>query len=310
MNNGCSTCPRRARFLRYRCRQSAHGGRERGGNVTDMSMQDRASGQKEPGWYPDAVAPNVQKYWDGTGWIAQRRWLAGQWVSEPVPGTPTLPGAAAGAAAAAAAGAGGTAGAYPGFGSRPYARPPGGRSQTTSTVTFGTIGLLISSVMLIVGSLTPWITVSFAGLSISASGTDSGISSLIGVNGWITFSGGILLLVFVCMAVISADAVFRGLALVVVLVVTGFAAYDLVRIVQKISQVSPGRSTFNGAPINALQANASVGWGLIVVAIGALRGPRVRRRGGPELLASHGDQPADTPTRHHVLCAPGGTSAS
>ena len=176
--------------------------------------------------------------------------------------------------AAAATGAAGssTAAAHPGFGPRPYAASPTGhrQQQPTSTVTFGTIGLLISSVLLIVGSLTPWITVSFAGLSISASGTNSGISDAIGVNGWVTLSGGILLLVFVCMAAISADAVFRTLALVTAVVVTGFAVYDLVRIAQKISQVSPGHPTFNGAPINALQANASVGWGLIVVVIGAL----------------------------------------
>ena len=227
-------------------------------------MQDRASGKKEPGWYPDRVAPNVQKYWDGTGWIAQRRWLAGQWVSEPVPGMPTGAGAATTTATGAGAGA-----AYPGFGSRPYAASPMGRGQQ-QTVTFGTIGLLISGVMLIVGSFTPWVTVSIASLSISASGTNSGISDLIGVNGWITFAGGVLVLVFVLMAAVSADAVFRTLTLLTAVVVTGFAVYDLVRIVQKISQQSPAHPTFNGAPITALQANASVGWGLIVVVIGAL----------------------------------------
>jgi hypothetical protein len=230
-----------------------------------MSMQDRASGKKEPGWYPDRIAPNVQKYWDGTGWIAQRRWLAGQWASEPVPGMPT--GAGTGAATAAS-----PAGAYPGFGgSRSYAAPPlGGSQQPTSAVSLGTVGLLISSVLVIVGSFTPWITISFAGLSISASGTDSGISDAIGVNGWITFSGGVLLLVFVCMAAVSADAVFRTLALMTAVVVTGFAVYDLVRIAQKVSQVSPGHPTFNGTPITAFQASAGVGWGLIVVVIGAL----------------------------------------
>ena len=162
------------------------------------------------------------------------------------------------------------AGAYPGFGPRPYAAAPVGHSQPASTVTFGTIGLLISSVLLIVGSFTPWVTVSFAGLNISASGTNSGISDAIGVNGWITFAGGVLLLVFVCMAAVTADAVFRSLALITAVVVTGFAVYDLVRIAQKVSQASPAHPTLNGAPITAFQANASVGWGLIVVVIGAL----------------------------------------
>jgi len=232
-------------------------------------MQDRASGEKEPGWYPDRVAPNVQKYWDGTGWIAQRRWLAGQWVSEPVPGMPTVPGATTATATGANANANANAAAYPGFGPRPYAASPMGHGQQ-QTVTFGTIGLLISGVMLIVGSFTPWVTVSIASLSISASGTNSGISDLIGVNGWITFAGGVLVLVSVLMAAVSGDAVFRTLTLLTAVVVTGFAVYDLVRILQKISQQSPAHPTFNGAPITALQASASVGWGLIVVVIGAV----------------------------------------
>jgi hypothetical protein len=43
---------------------------------------------KEPGWYPDRINPNVQNYWDGHGWSAQRRWEAGRW-SDVEMGRPT-----------------------------------------------------------------------------------------------------------------------------------------------------------------------------------------------------------------------------
>ena len=32
-----------------------------------------------PGWYPDISNPNVQRYWDGTRWSAQRVWAMRGW---------------------------------------------------------------------------------------------------------------------------------------------------------------------------------------------------------------------------------------
>lgn len=212
---------------------------------------------QEPGWYPDRMSPNLQKYWDGSSWIAQRRWIAGKWVSETPPGAPEAAGAVPGAGAT-----------YPGFGTRASVSTSQARLQTAPTVSGAGLGLLLSSVMLIVGSFTPWATVSLASLSYSASGTDSSISDAIGVNGWITFACGLLLFILACMSMISPEPLFRSGALIVAVVATGFAVYDLVRIIQKTSHSA--NPSFNGQVIHQLTASASVGWGLIVAVIGAI----------------------------------------
>lgn len=214
---------------------------------------------QEPGWYPDRMAPNLQKYWDGTGWIAQRRWIGGKWVNEAPPGAPAAAGAVPGA---------GTN--YPGYAGRPSVSTAQGRLQTSATVSLGTIGLMLSSVVLIVGSFTPWLTVSLVGFSYSASGTDSPISSLIGVNGWITFVCGLLLFILACLSVINTEPLFRTAAVVIAVVAAGFAIYDLIRIVQKISQVAPATESIAGRAVSGLSPDITVGWGLIVAVIGAI----------------------------------------
>jgi hypothetical protein len=35
--------------------------------------------ERVPGWYPDAANPNVQRFWDGTRWSAQRVWNVRGW---------------------------------------------------------------------------------------------------------------------------------------------------------------------------------------------------------------------------------------
>jgi hypothetical protein len=30
-------------------------------------------------WHPDRIKPNVQRYWNGTEWSAQRQWVGGRW---------------------------------------------------------------------------------------------------------------------------------------------------------------------------------------------------------------------------------------
>jgi hypothetical protein len=203
------------------------------------------------------MSPNLQKYWDGSSWIAQRRWIAGQWVSEPPPGAPAAAGAAPGAT-------------YPGFATRPSVSTSQARLQTSPTVSAGALGLLLGSVMLIVGSFTPWVTVSIVNLSYSANGTDSSISNLIGVNGWITFACGLLLFILACMSMISPEPSFRTVALIIAVVGTGFAIYDLVRIIQKISQATPTTGSIAGRVVTGLGPDINVGWGLIVAVIGAL----------------------------------------
>ena len=85
-------------------------------------------------------------------------------------------------------------------------------------------------------------------------GIDPGVSTLIGVNGWVTFIGGILIAIFACFEMTSEELQLSILTTLITAVTTVFAIYDMFRIVQKINQV-PSTSA----------ANVSVGWGLICV---------------------------------------------
>lgn len=216
--------------------------------------------EKEPGWHPDRINPNLQRYWDGESWTATRRWVAGRWVDES-----TAPASIAPAAATSMSSAAMPTSQY--FPTPTRTSASATRARPSTTVSAGLGGLFVFSVLLILGSFTPWITISVLGQSTSVAGTDSAISALIGVNGWITFSAGILLFVLVCMIVISGEPFFRSVALVIALAAAGFAVYDLVRILQKISQAASADASRIGV---TLKADNQIGWGLIVVAIGGV----------------------------------------
>jgi hypothetical protein len=225
--------------------------------MAEISGAGPSAREKVPGWEPDHINPNLQRYWDGSAWTATRRWVAGQWIDESAP--------AAGASAV-------SSGAAP-TKKNQYVRllPPASTSavQTrhAAVVRPAVGGLLICSILLILGAFTPWLTISLAGHGTSVGGTDPGISQLIGVNGWITFSAGILLFVLACMIVVSGEPLFRSVAVLVALGAAGFAIYDLVRILQKISQAASA----NPAGLNTLfRTNNYVGWGLIVTVVGAV----------------------------------------
>ncbi len=141
---------------------------------------------RAPGWYPDRASPNDQAYWDGQDWTARRRWTTGKgWL-------------VVGDAPEVAV----TSGASPlPLGSRlsgnPYASAPSRRTTSTGlTFNLGVLLLLACGVALMYGSVGAWVhvhgSVGFAGFSVSLNGTDAGISTLIGLNGWVTFIGGIL----------------------------------------------------------------------------------------------------------------------
>lgn len=123
---------------------------------------------------------------------------------------------------------------------------------------------MLSSVLLIVGSFTPWATLSVFSLSVSVSGTDIAISHQFLVNGWFTLTAGGLLFILACMIVSSGDALFHSLAVLISLLAAAFGIYALVRILQSIS-----RAPLSGVAVTAIKPNASVGWGLIVVLVGA-----------------------------------------
>ena len=203
---------------------------------------------KVPGWYPDRASPNDQAYWDGQDWTARRRWTTGKgWL-------------VVGDAPEVAM----TSDASPlQLGSRlsgnPYASAPQRRTTSTGlTLNLGVLLLLACGIALMYGSVGDWVhvhgSVGFIGFSVSLNGTDAGISTLIGVNGWVTFIGGILVVIFACFTMTSEERQLSILTLLIAAVTTVFAIYDMFRIVQKISQVPASAS-----------ADISVGWGLICV---------------------------------------------
>ncbi len=204
---------------------------------------------KAPGWYPSRSTPNDQTYWDGESWTARRRWTTGQgWL-------------VAGDAPAEAASdtSPPSSGTQRGLANE-FAGTAAPRRSTATGFTFnlGVLVLVVCGVALMYGSVGEWIHVSgdlgVANLHVSYAGIDPGISNLITVNGWVTFIGGILIVIFACFEMTSEEIQLAILTTLISAVTLIFAIYDMFRIVQKISQ----------APASAA-ADISVGWGLICV---------------------------------------------
>ena len=202
---------------------------------------------KAPGWYPSPTNPADQIYWDGEGWTARRRWTAGKgWIlagdvpDEAMPESRPSPRRAR-------------------LSANPYVPTEPRRSRSTGfSVNLGVFLLLVCGIALMYGSVGEWIHVSgsvgVADLHVSFNGIDPGVTTLIGINGWATFIGGILIAIFACFEMTSEELQLSIFTTLITAVTTVFAIYDIFRIVQKINQV-PSTSA----------ANVSVGWGLICV---------------------------------------------
>ena len=202
---------------------------------------------KAPGWYPDRASPNDQSYWDGQNWTARRRWTSGKgWL-------------VAGDAPQEAMHDASPPTSGPRLSANPYAGAFPSRSKSTGfTFNLGVFLLLISGIALMYGSVGPWVhlsgSVGIADFRVSLNGIDPGISTLISVNGWVTFIGGILIVIFACFEMTSEELQLGILTTLIAAATAVFAVYDMFRIVQKISQVPA-----------SLSPNISVGWGLICV---------------------------------------------
>jgi len=213
----------------------------------DVGQPGGGSNPKAPGWYPTRTNPNDQTYWDGQDWTARRRWTAGKgWV-------------VAGNAPEGSEGDSGPPHASPRLSANPYAPVSVARLKGTGfSFNLGVLLLWICGIALMYGSLGSWIhvtgTVGIADFHVSINGTDPGIATLISVNGWVTFIGGILLVIFACFEMTSDELTLDVFTAVVAAVITIFAIYDMFRIVQKISNVTTSAGS-----------NISVGWGLICV---------------------------------------------
>jgi hypothetical protein len=218
---------------------------------------------KEPGWYPVRANPNEQTYWDGTAWTGRRRWSAGAGWTELGPD----------ALASAAAPAAGFSG--PRLSANPYAPSPTSTAPTARTapgVTLGILFLMASSVAMMVGSVTTWISssASFNGSSLlhgtpgagnsvtsAVSGVADGISSLIGVNGYITLIAAAVVLVFAGLMAVSDDWSVRLVGSLVAFASLGLSIYAVVRLAQKLNQAHAP----HGVTVN-------IGWG-VVLTLGA-----------------------------------------
>ncbi len=204
----------------------------------------------EPGWYGTGTNPNEQSYWDGQQWSGVRHWAAGQgWIE----------GAAGGQAEAP------PRGVESHRSPNPYVQQavaPGRarktRLPTPATFSLGVLVTMVAGVALMYGSVGTWVHVDanlgVANFHVSINGLDQGISTLIGVNGYVTFIGGIVLLVLGGLAMSSEETLLVALTTIASLAILVFAIYDMFRIVQKISALP--------ASVNP---SVSVGWGLICV---------------------------------------------
>jgi len=223
-------------------------------NTPDLGWHPVGATPNDPGWYPTGVNPNDQAYWDGQAWTAQRQWTVSGWVEQGA-----VPAAAAASTGPAAAASTGPAPAAPRLSGNPYTPPGYKKPRTTpATMNVGVLLLIVSGIALMVGSVGSWVhvtgTVGVAGFHLSINGIDQGITTLIGQNGYVTFIGGIVLLVFGGLALTNDDLLLAILTALVAAATVVFAIYDMFRIVQKISNVT-----------TAPGSNISVGWGLICV---------------------------------------------
>lgn len=139
------------------------------------------------------------------------------------------------------------------------------------------VALFVCATMVIVGSLTPWVTLSATGNRISFDGNQAGLSTLMGaaVNGWFTFAAGIALLLVGALMVASGERAWRLLAVLIALVTLGLSAYDTARVAYKVSEgvTHPQGLPSSVARILTRTSHGSVGFGLVVLlaaAVGAL----------------------------------------
>jgi hypothetical protein len=213
---------------------------------SDVAGSYAASADKDPGWYSVGENPNDQSYWDGHQWSGARQWVAGRgWVEG---------GAASGGQAPGAPG-------QARLSANPYVQSAPARlarSPAPATLSVGVFLTVVAGIALMYGSVGTWIqingSVGAVHLSASLNGIDQGITNLIGMNGYVTFIGGIVVLVLGGLALSSEERLLVILTTLVTLAALVIAMYDTVRTVQKIQAL----------PVN-VQPHVSVGWGLICV---------------------------------------------
>jgi hypothetical protein len=129
--------------------------------------------------------------------------------------------------------------------------------------------LLVCGILMMVGSVTAWVSVTLLGHTISVAGSDGAVSAAIGVNGWITFTGGVALIVLGGLLLISSDPSLRLVATMVAVASLGFAVYDVARILDKLSQTDTSAAKLAPLPLKFF-GGEHIGFGLILVLVASV----------------------------------------
>jgi hypothetical protein len=233
--------------------------------VGPLGGQPTGSAPKEPGWYPVRSNPNEQSYWDGTDWTRRRRWTVGTgWTEEGV--TPDFVPVSE------------PEGPAPRFSANPYTPRSTPRSSAAAStahgVTVANFLLLASGVAVMLASITTWVTSSFSSgvavhgstlsLSATTAGVDPSIASTIGINGYVTLTAGVVLIVFAGIMMVSDDAGIRIFASLFALATVGLGIYVVVRLLQKINEARVPHGT-----------SVNLGWGAMLLLGAAVVGALV-----------------------------------
>jgi hypothetical protein len=134
--------------------------------------------------------------------------------------------------------------------------------------------MICAAVAMMVGSVATWVSsnASFSGISLfgttagagttvssAVSGVTDGISSLIGLNGYITLIAAAVVLVFAGLIAVSDDLSVRLMGFVFAAASLGLSTYAVVRLAQKLNRIH----TPHGVTVG-------IGWGLVLTLGAAL----------------------------------------
>ncbi|HEX6393932.1 MAG TPA: hypothetical protein VFZ97_10850 [Acidimicrobiales bacterium] len=153
----------------------------------------------------------------------------------------------------------------------PWWGPPQSDTARKSGITASRVVLLLTGVLLIVGSVSPWISVSLFGNTVSVDGTDRAISNAITMNGWITVALGIVMILVGTLMMTSSQTVLQLLALSVSAMALAFTTYFVVRVVQELSRADAATARFSLVG-RSVPVHEHIAWGLILLLVAAVVG--------------------------------------
>jgi hypothetical protein len=129
--------------------------------------------------------------------------------------------------------------------------------------------MMAGGIVTIVGSTLPWVSATILRHTATVAGTNHGITTAISVNGWVTIAGGAAVTLLASLMIVSGERALRWLATILSLATTGFAVYDIVRIVQKIDDAKTKAARLRAPFVGNLLGHITVGYGLIMVVAAA-----------------------------------------